>query len=124
LDAEYLPVLGRAEYEAQRAELAAGYADELGRGELGGSPGGGLCGGVLFAGDLLDTVGAPYSEQPVLWFQYFVDGREVYARNVTRPGPFALPPASGREVEVCLSGAVPVRRITLASGMAELRRSG
>ncbi|MGE4551900.1 MAG: hypothetical protein AB7D57_02245, partial [Desulfovibrionaceae bacterium] len=73
---------------------------------------------------LLDTVSVSYAEQTVLVFQYFVDGVEVYRRNVTGSRAFLLPQASGREVEVAVSGAVPVRRIGLATGMSELRSDG
>jgi hypothetical protein len=124
VDAEFPPVVSQEEFEARRAALAASFAEEIALGMLGGRVGDVMPGGGLFAGDLLDTVSGPYAEQPVLQFQYFVDGREVYSRNVTSGQPFTLPPVSGREVEVAVSGAVPVRRITLASGMAELRREG
>jgi len=123
VEADFPKVVTQQEYEAMLAELAASYAEEVSAGELGGRLGTAHCGSVRFAGDILDSVSAPYSEVPVLAFQLFVDGREVYRRNVTTATPFPLPPASGVEWEILISGAVEVRRVTVATSMAELRAS-
>lgn len=123
VEAMFPPVLTQAQFDALREELAASFADEIAAGELGGRLGTALCGTVVFGGDILDSVNAAYSEEPVLSFQLYVDGREVYRRNVTSSAPFTLPAASGREVWVCVSGAVDVRRVSVASSMAELRAS-
>lgn len=123
VEAEFPPMLTKAEFEARRAALAESYADEIAAGDLGGRLGTALCGSVIFGGDILDSVSAAYSEEPVLAFQLYVDGREVYRRNVTSPAPFPLPAASGREAWVCISGAVDVRRVSVAGSMAELRAS-
>ena len=67
---------------------------------------------------------APYFEEPVLAFRLFVDGREVCRRNVTSAAPFTLPAVSGVEFEVMISGPVQVRRVCLATSMAEVRAAG
>lgn len=121
VEADFPRLMTEAEYEAVRAALSEGYADEIASGELGGMPGTAMCGDVLFGGDILDMVLTEYTEQPVLTFQLFADGREVYRRNVTGPAPFPLPMASGSEWEVCISGGVTVRNVAVATSMAELR---
>lgn len=121
VEADYPEHLTEAQYLEMMAALAASYAEEIASGQLGGMPGTALAGDVLFGGELLDTVGAPYSETAELVFQLYLDGREVYRRNVFNGEPFAVPRASGREVELAISGTVDVRRMAVASSMAELR---
>jgi|GEM_PF-1522012 len=121
VEADFPGIMTREEYEAMRIALAASYAEEIAAGELGGQLGTARCGNVIFAGDILDSVSAPYSEEPVLTFQLFADGREVYRRNVTTSAPFPLPSFTGSEWEVLISGAVTVRHVSVATSMAELR---
>lgn len=121
VEGDFPEILTQEQHEAMRAALAASFADEIAKGELGGQLGTSRCGTVRFAGDILDGLLAPYSEEPLLTFQLFADGREVYRRNITKSAPFTLPPVSGAEWEVCISGAVKIHRICLATSMAELR---
>lgn len=121
VEAEYPAGMTEAQYAAQQAAAHEAFSQEIAAGELGGQLGAAMAGSVLFGGDIMDSLLAPYSEEPVLMFQLFADGREVYRRNVASGAPFTLPCVSGAEWEVCVSGAVLVRRICLATSMAELR---
>jgi len=124
VEADYPEILDREDYLAAQQALAASYAAELASGDLGGRLGTSRCGTVPFAGDILDMLLAPYFEEPVLAFRLFVDGREVCRRNVTSAAPFTLPAVSGVEFEVMISGPVQVRRVCLATSMAEVRAAG
>jgi hypothetical protein len=121
VEADFPELLTEQQYLAMREAMAASYAEELSSGELGAQLGTAMFGATMFGSDILDSVRAAYAEEPVVTFQVFADGREVYSRNVTSAAPFTLPDVSGSEWEVLVAGAVPVRRIGLATSMAELR---
>jgi hypothetical protein len=124
IEADFPAAMTEADFLARRQALVAGYAEEMAAGALGGVLGTSLCGATPFAGDILDEILTPYVEEPVVTFQLFVDGREACRRNVTGDRPFTLPVVTGQEFEVLVSGAVPVRRVSLATSMAEVRAAG